>query len=139
MDNQQHPTDIPRRSPMSSIAIQSHRTGAVSSRRPSPRRVTPAAAVRLTRRGRATVLLTMVAVLLVAVTVLGSQSAATDHAGAPVPTRTVVVHQGDTLWGIASQVAAPGQVRETIHRIEELNALSGPALSVGQEIAVPAR
>jgi LysM repeat protein len=79
----------------------------------------------------------LVGVLLVAVTVLGSHSAATDTPGTPVPTRTVVVHEGDTLWDIASRVAAPGRVRETVHEIEDLNALTGPALSVGQEIAVP--
>ena len=67
----------------------------------------------------------------------GGQSAATGEAGDPVPTRTVVVHEGDTLWAIASEVAAPGDVREMIHQIEELNALSGASLSEGQVIAVP--
>ena len=48
-----------------------------------------------------------------------------------------MVHEGDTLWAIASEVAAPGDVREMIHQIEELNALSGASLSEGQEVAVP--
>ena len=39
--------------------------------------------------------------------------------------------------GIASTVAEPGEVREVIHQIEELNALSGAGVSEGQEIAVP--
>ena len=68
---------------------------------------------------------------------LGPHSAATGEAGTPVPTRTVEVGQGDTLWRIASEASAPGQVREMVHQIEELNALSGPGLAVGQEIAVP--
>jgi LysM repeat protein len=55
----------------------------------------------------------------------------------PEHTRTVEVGPGDTLWGIATEVAAPGEVRETVLRIERLNSLSGPALVVGQEIAVP--
>jgi LysM repeat protein len=54
-----------------------------------------------------------------------------------VQTRTVEVGAGDTLWEIASDVSAPGQVRETMHQIRELNALTGPGLTVGQEIAVP--
>ena len=41
------------------------------------------------------------------------------------------------LWGIASDVAEPGQVRDMVHQIQELNALSGSSLQVGQEIAVP--
>jgi LysM repeat protein len=124
---------------MSTIAIQPQRTGPASSARPvtSSRRAKQPASVRLTRRGRWTVLLALVLLLLVAVTVLGSQSAATNDPGTPVPTRTVEVHPGDTLWGIAAQVAGPGQVRETVHEIEELNALTGPALSAGQELAVP--
>jgi len=41
------------------------------------------------------------------------------------------------LWAIASAVAEPGQVREMIHQIKELNALPSAALAEGQEIAVP--
>ena len=78
-----------------------------------------------------------VALVFAALTVFGGQSAATGEAGAPVPTRTVEVGPGDTLWGIASTVAEPGEVREMIHQIQELNALSGAALVAGQEIAVP--
>jgi len=88
----------------------------------------PRTAVRLTRRGR----------LLAVLTVFGSQSAATGEAGTPVATRTVQVGEGDTLWGIASSAAEPGQVREMVHQIQELNALSGAGLQVGQQIAVPA-
>ena len=77
--------------------------------------------------------------LLAALTVSGPHSAATGEAGAPVPTRTVEVGAGRHPVGIASEVAAPGQVREMVHQIQELNALSGAGLPVGQEIAVPVR
>jgi LysM repeat protein len=114
--------------------------------RTTPRRATrtvaarPAApAVRLTRRGRILLTLVFLAALLTVLTVFGSHSAATGEAGTPVPTTTVEVGQGDTLWQIASRVAEPGQTREMVHQIEELNALDGSALSVGQEIAVPKR
>lgn len=108
------------------------------SRRPAarPRRDTTGG-VRLTRRGRVVVVLLLLALLLALFTVFGPRSAATRDAGAPVRTLTVEVGPGDTLWGIASTVAEPGEVRETVHRIQELNALTGPALRVGQEIAVP--
>ena len=93
--------------------------------------------VRLTRRGRFVVTLLFLVALMGVLIALGSHSAATDQPGVPVRTRTVQVGEGDTLWEIASQVAAPGQTREMVHEIEELNALPGPALAVGQEIAVP--
>jgi LysM repeat protein len=101
--------------------------------------VEAAPAVRLTRRGRVVATLLFLAVLLTVLTVFGSHSAATGEPGTPVPTRTVEVGQGDTLWQIASQVAPPGETRAMVHQIEELNALDGSALTVGQEIAVPVR
>ena len=81
--------------------------------------------------------LLLLGLLLGAFVVFSGQSVATRDAGAPVPTRTVVVGEGDTLWDIAAEVAEPGAIRETVHDIEQLNSLSGPVLTVGQEIAVP--
>jgi LysM repeat protein len=120
---------------MSTVAIHSG-LGRTRVRSAAPAR-TPAAAVRLTRRGRVVLLLVMLALLLAVLTMFGSRSAATGESGTPVQTRTVEVGEGDTLWGIASKVSAPGRVRETVHEIEELNALEGPAVAVGQQIAVP--
>lgn len=102
-----------------------------SVRRPAP------AAVRLTRRGRLVVLAALVALVFVGLAGFGGESAATSEKGSPLETRTVEVRSGDTLWEIAAAVAEPGEVREMVYRIEELNALPGSALAVGQEIAVP--
>lgn len=93
--------------------------------------------LRLTRRGRLVFLLVCCALLLATLTVLGGESAATGDAGSPVKSRTVEAGEGDTLWAIASSVAEPGEVRAMIHKIQELNALSGAGLVEGQEIAVP--
>ena len=97
----------------------------------------PAAPLRLTRRGRLTLTLLFLALIMATLTVFGATSAATDKAGEPLPTRTVVVDSGDTLWDIASEVAAPGKTQEMVYRIQELNALSDSGLRVGQHIAVP--
>ena len=107
--------------------------------RPRPQRTvrTSPTPVRLTRRGRLVLTLLLVVAITVLVSVFGSTSAATGEKGTPVPTRTVVVEEGDTLWGIAGEVADPGEVREVVHRIQELNALSGSGVAVGQELAVP--
>ena len=116
----------------------------VPRRRPAPARPVAAAPapvvaapVRLTRRGRLVLTLLFLVALSVLLTVFGATSAATGEAGRPVPTRSVVVEPGDTLWGIAAEVAAPGEVREMTHRIQELNAMSGSGVAVGQELAVP--
>ena len=129
--------------------------GLAPRRRPAPRAVHPVSRptaraatrpatatdavghVRLTRRGRLVLTLFFLVALTVALTLFGASSAATGEKGRPVPTRSVVVQPGDTLWMIAAEVAEPGEVREAVHRIQELNALSGSSLAVGQELAVP--
>jgi LysM repeat protein len=112
---------------------------AAARRRPVPasRPVAASGPVRLTRRGRLVLTLLFLVALTAVLTVFGATSAATREAGRPVPTRIVVVAPGDTLWAIAADVAAPGEVREVVHRIQELNAMSGSGLTVGQELAVP--
>lgn len=123
---------------MSTIAV-GHGFGFTRSnvRRPVRGSVAAPAQVRLTRRGRLVLLVAFVGIALAALMAFGGQSAATGEAGAPVETRTIVVTEGDTLWAIASEVAAPGEVRAMIHQIQELNALSSASLAQGQALAVP--
>lgn len=100
---------------------------------PAPRR----GGVRLTRRGRLVVfLLALTAVLAVGV-LLASGSVATGEKGTPVPTRTVMVGSGDTLWAIAAEIADDGDVRGMIHEIEQLNALESGMVTAGQQLQVP--
>ncbi|HET9500491.1 MAG TPA: LysM peptidoglycan-binding domain-containing protein [Marmoricola sp.] len=123
---------------MSTIALSPGFSGSRTAvRRPARSIATHGTSLRLTRRGRLVFLVALVVLVFAALTVFGGQSAATDEAGAPVQTRTVEVAEGDTLWEIASTVAEPGEVREMIHQIQELNALSSAGVVVGQEIAVP--
>jgi LysM repeat protein len=95
------------------------------------------APLRLTRRGRLVVTVLLLGLTLVLFTVFSGYSAATGDAGEQVPSRTVVVGEGDTLWEIASEVAEPGETREVVHQIQQLNSLPGPELVEGQELAVP--
>jgi len=117
--------DFPRRADMSTIAL--HPT---QFRRPTP-------SVRLTRRGRVVLTLLFLGVLLAVLTAVGPRVVATGEHGSPVPTTTVVVGEGDTLWNIAADVAEPGHTREMVHRIVELNSLSSVTIHAGQELAVP--
>lgn len=98
----------------------------------------PAASMRLTRRGRLAVTAFFLGALLALVTAFGPGVVATGERGAPLPTRTVVVGEGDTLWGIAATVAEPGETREMVNRIVDLNSLSSVTIHSGQELAVPA-
>ena len=94
--------------------------------------------VRLTRRGRLTLTLTFLGLVLAAtVAVGGSWATASLGGGEPVQVRTVEVQPGDTLYGIASGIAEPGEVREMVYRIQELNSLPTATIAEGQELAVP--
>ncbi len=93
--------------------------------------------VRLTRRGRLVVFLTSLLVVLSAAFVLAGGAVGTGEAGQPEPTEIVQVAPGDTLWGIASEVATDGDVRSMMTEIERLNALESASLSAGQKLRVP--
>lgn len=104
-------------------------------RLPAPRQA--AGAMRLTRRGRLVILGAFVVAVAALMIAFGSLATATHDAGTPESVRMVTVAPGDTLYGIAGEVAEPGQIRETVAHIKSLNSMSGSALRVGDKIAVP--
>lgn len=54
------------------------------------------------------------------------------------PPAVIVVEPGDTLWGIAEQVAPESDPRATVRRLAEANGLESTVLVPGMEILVPA-
>ena len=103
----------------------------------SPTRPAPAS-VRLTRRGRLVVVLSVLALALTVFAVFGSpavSTGATHHAAK----HTVVVGSGETLWDIASRIAPGEDPRSVIAEIVDLNNLSDAgAIRIGQKLFVPA-
>ena len=94
--------------------------------------------VRLTRRGRVAVMLAALLTMAVLVVTLGSSTTATGDAGDPVPTQTVTVQPGDTLWKLATDANPNGDIRQTVDDIMRLNSLvSASGLQMGSEVAVP--
>lgn len=126
--------------PTAQIAQIAQITQAPSVRVPAVRRSEGAApqtgSVRLTRRGRLVVLVLALAFVLAVGVALGGVSVASEDAE-PQATRVVVVDEGDTLWGIASEVADDGEVREMVSEIRNLNALDSAVITLGQKIHVP--
>ena len=94
-------------------------------------------AVRLTRRGRVVLVLAFLGLALALMVPFGGWATATLTGGTPEPVRVVEVQPGDTLYGIAGDLAEPGQIREMVHRIQELNSLPGGQIVEGQKLAVP--
>ena len=106
---------------------------------PAPQRARRAARddLRLTRRGRVVVVAAALLVLLAVALFAGAGSVATERPGTPEPTRTVMVGPGDTLWGIAAEIAPDGEVRSMVDRIARLNALDAAMGQAGQRLQVP--
>jgi predicted Zn-dependent protease len=102
-----------------------------------PARTARRSTVRLTQRGRVVFVLAFLAAAFVVMVAFGGWATATHDAGTPEPVRVIEVQPGDTLYGIAGQVAEPGKVREMVHHIQQLNSLSGGGLQVGQKLAIP--
>lgn len=99
----------------------------------------PAVHVRLTRRGRLVVLALGLLLILGVGVMLAAGSAATRDSGTE-QVAVVTVTPGDTLWDIASDVAAAtgeGDVSDVVATIEEMNALDTSMVYVGQELRVP--
>lgn len=99
--------------------------------------------VRLTRRGRlartAAIATLLVALLLSVTQALGAGRALADDSSSPMPVTTlsVVVVQGDSLWGIAERVAPGTDPREVIEGIRELNAMRSNRIQPGEVLLVP--
>jgi len=93
--------------------------------------------VRLTRRGRIVFLMGFLLMAFVVMVAVGGWATATRESGTPEQVRVVEVQPGDTLYDIAGDLAAPGEVRSMVHRIQQLNSLSSAGLQVGQKLAIP--
>jgi len=92
--------------------------------------------VRLTRRGRA--VLVLLALLLAGLGVVSAAPAS--QAADPVgPAPTVVVKPGDTLWSIAARCAPGRDPFMTIDEIRRLNGLTGYTVPAGMRLTLPRR
>ena len=96
------------------------------------------ATLRLTRRGRLVVVALFLVTLFAGGVLFGSTSTrATGEVGASQDFQYLVVQPGQTLWGIAKEVAPQDDPRATIEAIRRLNALPDTGIEAGQRIALP--
>ena len=92
--------------------------------------------LRLTRRGRAVVLMVLALVASVASAVLfTTASRASDDPATPPP--TITVRSGDTLWDIATEVRPGRDARGAVAELRRLNHLDGYDLQPGQILILP--
>jgi LysM domain len=113
-------------------------TPAARSGRP---RDTPAAPLRLTRRGRVVVALAAALLVTMVSLLLAGVAQATNDGPSPRAAREnlvqVIVRPGQSLWSVAES-ADPGQdTRAVIQQIIDLNSLNGDTVFAGQQLWVP--
>jgi LysM repeat protein len=77
------------------------------------------------------------ALLAAAMIFVGGRAAASFDAGDPPQVHYVKVTTGDTLYSIAGDYAKPGQIREMVAQIEDLNSLPDATIHPGQRLAIP--
>ncbi len=101
--------------------------------------------LRLTRRGRL-LMFGMPALALLASLVIGAfflagslvnQAQASSDEVQGVAAEEIRVDSGDTLWGVASEVASDQEIRVLIAQIAELNDLDSSELQPGQTLYIP--
>lgn len=93
--------------------------------------------LRLTRRGRLTILVAAMLFVLAGAIFLGTSSVASNEASSAQQTEVIMVGYGETLWGISSDLAEDGQVRDMMRQIKELNTLDSSMLLAGQQLHIP--
>ncbi len=97
----------------------------------------PRAALRLTRRGRAAVLLVMVALLLGAFAAGRTASQASQAEQRSVLSQTTV-QRGESLWTVARRVAPEQDPRQVVVALRRLNSLPTAQVQAGQQLLLPA-
>jgi LysM repeat protein len=79
----------------------------------------------------------LVAGLAIGLGFLGGRASA---GPAPAASRVVVVHRGDTVWGIARNVVGPSaDPRPMVQELIDANHLQGGIITLGERLVVPSR
>lgn len=90
------------------------------------------APLRLTARGRAVLLVVAATIGLAVIVAAWFGASSTAPPARSAPPAQVVVHNGDTLWSIASRVAPGRDPRAVVDQLLRINRLDTPALVPGQ-------
>ena len=93
--------------------------------------------VRLTRRGRLAVVLSVLGLLVVGFSATGHVASQAASSAGVQHARTVTVQPGESLWAVAVRVAPHADPRLVVARIAEINHLRGAQVVAGQQIRVP--
>jgi hypothetical protein len=127
------PPDVRRDTP----GVERDTPAALSGRQ----RDTPAAPLRLTRRGRVVVALAAALLVTLVSLLLAGVAQATNDGPSPRAAREnlvqVIVRPGQSLWSVAESADPDQDTRAVIQQIIDLNSLNGDTVFAGQQLWVP--
>ncbi len=93
--------------------------------------------VRLTRRGRLLVVLSVLVLLVVGFSIGGHVSSQAASSTGIQHAHTVTVQPGESLWAVAVRIAPHADPRLVVARIAQINHLPGAEVYAGQQLVVP--
>jgi LysM repeat protein len=95
--------------------------------------------LRMTKRGRA-VLLTLVATpVVIAALAFGINAGAAMGTSSSAPLAKITVVGGETLWGVAKEIAPNADPRDVIADVMSVNRLNSADIYPGERLSIPAR
>jgi hypothetical protein len=101
------------------------------------------AGIRLTRRGRVVLIVTVALAVLGVLWLSAGRGALAGSGGGETDSargrESVIVGRHDTLWEIATRSRPDVDPRVTVRRIIDLNSLPGPIVQPGQRLLLPGR
>jgi len=95
--------------------------------------------LRMTARGRAVLLSLIATPLVVAALAFGINAGSAVGTTSSQPLQKVTVIGGETLWGLASQIAPKDDPRNVIADIMSVNRMSTSTIEPGEQLLIPAK
>jgi LysM repeat protein len=93
----------------------------------------------MTRRGRAVLLILIATPLVVAALLFGINAGGATATSSSTPLAKVTVVGGETLWGVAQQIAPHADPRDVVADLMSVNRLSSADIYPGEQLSVPAQ
>jgi LysM repeat protein len=93
----------------------------------------------MTKRGRGVLLTVLATPLVIAALVFGLNAGGATATSSSTPLAKVTVVSGETLWGVAHQIAPNADPRDVVADIMSVNRLSSADIQPGEQLAIPAQ
>ena len=95
--------------------------------------------LRMTKRGRAVLLSVVATPVVVAALAFGINAGGAVGTSSSTPLTKITVVGGETLWGVAKQIAPNSDPRDVVSDIMSVNRLSSADIYPGERLAIPAQ